>query len=100
MAVGCRRADAGPARSLREGEAGRALLGDQFKGGAQQRLLEIAVVVAAVPGPPATLPGPAHVKSLYIGRGESSIGPADSRGCLPWLRPRLGPPGPMLPIGA
>src|SRR5262249_56825545 len=73
MAVGCCRADAGPARSLREGEAGRALLGNQFKGGTQERFLEIAVVVAPVPGPPATLPGPAHVKGLYIGRGESSI---------------------------
>ena len=67
MAVGRRRADAGPARGLGEGEARRALLGDQFQRRADQRLLEIAVVVAARTRRAAVF-GPAHVKSLHDGR--------------------------------
>ena len=49
MPIGRGRADAGPARGFGEGEAGRALLGDQFQRGAHQRLLQIAVVIAARP---------------------------------------------------
>ena len=49
MAIRRGGADAGPARRFGEGEAGGALLGNQFEGGANQRLLQIAVVVAALP---------------------------------------------------
>src|SRR5213593_870461 len=66
MAVGCRRADAGPARRVGEGEAGRALLRDQIERGADQRLAQIAVVIAAPPAVVVALPGPAHVKGFYI----------------------------------
>ena len=41
------RTDAGPARSIGEGEAGWALLGDQLKRCTQQGLFQIAVVIAA-----------------------------------------------------
>ena len=47
MPIGRRRADAGKARGLGEGEARRALLGDQLQRGADQRLAQIAVMIAA-----------------------------------------------------
>ena len=47
MPIGRRRADAGQARRLGEGEAGRALLGDQLQRRVDQRLVQIAVMIAA-----------------------------------------------------
>ena len=71
MPVGRRRADPRPARRFREGKAGRTLLRDQFQRGADQGLLEIAVVIAAGTRTSA-LPGPAHVKGLYMTRAGAS----------------------------
>src|SRR4029077_19483270 len=56
--------DTRPSRRLRKGEAGRPLLRDQFKRGAQQCFLEIAVVVAARAF--LLVLGPAHVNSIYM----------------------------------
>src|SRR5262245_25506627 len=72
MPVGRRRTDPGPARSLREGEAGGSFLRDQFQRRVDQGLFQIAVVVAARARPSA-LPGPAHVKSVYMTRSGPSI---------------------------
>src|SRR5437764_11968612 len=47
MAVGRRRADPGPARRLGKGKAGRALARDQIERRFDQRLAQIAVVIAA-----------------------------------------------------
>ena len=58
--------DAGEPRRLGDGEAGRALLGDQRQRRLDQRLAQIAVMVAAAFE--AALPGPAHVKEFYITR--------------------------------
>src|SRR5215470_15429750 len=74
VAIGRRRTDPRPARGFRKGEARGALLGNQLERGADQRLLEIAVVVAARAPSPTVVLRPAHVKSIYIVRGESSIG--------------------------
>ena len=62
MPVGRRRADAGHARGIGEGEPGRALLRDQVERRLQQRLLQIAVVIAALGA--ALVLAPAHVKRL------------------------------------
>ena len=48
MPVGRGGADAGHARGIGEGEAGRALLGDQVERCLQQRLFQIAVMIAAL----------------------------------------------------
>ena len=58
MAVGRGRADAGLARGLGEGEARRALLGNQVECGLDQRLAQVAVMIAAPPA--AAVPVPAH----------------------------------------
>ena len=50
------RADADRAGDFREAEAGRAALGDQVERGVDQRLAQVAVVVALA----ARLAGPAH----------------------------------------
>ena len=47
MPVGRGRADTGPARGFGEGETGGAFLGDKLERGADQRFLQIAVVIAA-----------------------------------------------------
>ena len=47
MPVRRRRADPGPARRVGEGEPGRSLLRDQVERGADQRLAQIAVMIAA-----------------------------------------------------
>src|SRR4029453_8388655 len=70
--VGRRRTDPGPARRLRKGEAGGPLLRDQFQRRVDQGFFQVAVVVAARARPSA-LPGPAHVKSVYMTRGGPSI---------------------------
>ena len=61
-------------QAFREGETRRPLLADQIERGADQRLLQIAVVIAA--RRPVTLFSPAHVKSIYITAGESSTATA------------------------
>jgi hypothetical protein len=65
MTIGRGGADPGPARGVGEGEAGRALLGNQVKSGADQCLAQIAVVIAAAAWP-VILSRPAHVKGFYI----------------------------------
>src|SRR5580700_8863241 len=50
MAVGSRRAYPGGARRVGEGEPGRSFLGNQVERGADQRLAQIAVMIAASPG--------------------------------------------------
>ena len=49
MAVGRGRADAGLARGLGEGEPRRSLLGNEIQRRADQRLAQVAVMVAAPP---------------------------------------------------
>src|SRR5262249_33888955 len=57
----------------RKREAGRPLLGNQLKRCAQQRLLEVAMMVAARPlAGPAAVFGPAHVNGLYMSRPAAS----------------------------
>src|SRR5215203_3893113 len=62
MAIGGRWADAGPARGIGEGESGGPFLGDQFEGGANQRLLQVAVMVSAR----SAAAFPTHVKGTYM----------------------------------
>jgi transcriptional regulator of nitric oxide reductase len=64
MPVGRRRADARRTRGVGESEAGRSLLGNQAKRRLQQRLLQIAVVVAALSA--ALFLASAHVKGFYM----------------------------------
>lgn len=66
MPVGRRRTDAGHACGIGEGEAGRALLGDQPEGGLQKCFLQITVVIAALGA--ALLLAPAHVNDFYMSR--------------------------------
>src|ERR1700681_384469 len=63
MSIGRGGTNSGRARRLRKGKARRPFPGDQLERGADQRFLEIAVVIAALtPG----VPRPAHVKGLYM----------------------------------
>ena len=71
MPVGRGGADAGHPRGVGEGEAGRALFGDQAKRRLQQRLFQIAVVVAALAA--ALVLSPAHVKGFYMSRPQRSL---------------------------
>jgi hypothetical protein len=64
MPVWRRRAYAGQARCLGDGEAGMALCRDQRQRGFHQRLAQIAVVVTATLKP--ALGRPAHVTTFYI----------------------------------
>src|SRR5262249_37571606 len=67
VAIGGSRAYAGGARGLGEGEAGGALGGAEVEGGADQRLAQIAVVIAAtLLVAVAAIPLPAHVNSSYM----------------------------------
>src|SRR6266545_3889809 len=94
MPVGRGRADAGPARRLGEGDTGRPLLGDQLEGGVEEGFPEVDVVVAAWPrAPAAAMPGPAHVKGLYMERGESSIARAPKGERLRGAALLIGPHG-------
>ena len=70
VAIRRRRADAGPARGIGKGEAGGALLRNQFEGGTHERFAQIAVVIAARAMP--VVLRPAHVNSFYISAAESS----------------------------
>ncbi len=76
MPVRRRRADAGPTGGLRKSEAGRAFFGNQLQRGAQQRLFQVAVMVAARPGSAAVF-GPAHVNGLYMSRRAASTAASD-----------------------
>src|SRR5439155_14884091 len=74
MAIGRGGADAGHARGIGEGEPGRALLRDQVERCLQQRLLQIAVMIAALGA--ALIPlilVPAHVKDSYMSRAQRSL---------------------------
>src|SRR5262245_1006770 len=62
MAVGRRRADAGLPGRFGEGETGGTLLRNEVKCSADQRLAQVAVVVAATPA--AAVSGPAHKRDL------------------------------------
>ena len=65
MAVRRRGADPRRARGIGEGEAGRPLLADQVKRGPDQRLAQIAVVVALAALGPVVL-RPSHVNGSYM----------------------------------
>jgi hypothetical protein len=65
MPVGRGRTHPRPAGSFREGKAGGSLLRDQFQSRADQGLFQIAMMITAGTS---ALPGPAHVKSLYMTR--------------------------------
>src|SRR5205807_2981891 len=64
MAVGRSRADPGPARRLGKGKAGRPLARDQIERRLDQRLAQIAVVIAAAL--PRSLFRPPHVNDYNI----------------------------------
>src|SRR5262249_40862166 len=69
MAIGRRRADAGLPGRLGKGEAGGTLLRNEVEGGADQRLAQIAVMIAAPPT--AAVSGPAHAPGLaHSGPGD------------------------------
>jgi hypothetical protein len=72
MAIGCRRAHTRPACCLRKGEARGSFLCNERKRRPDQRLLEVAMVIAAGSGRPALL-APAHVTSLYMTRNGRPI---------------------------
>ena len=69
VTVGGSGAHPGPPGGLREGEAGRPLLGNQLHGGTHQRLAQIAVMVATRPF------RPAHVNSSYMSCTAPSMAP-------------------------
>src|SRR5260370_16810830 len=71
MPVGGWGADAGHARGIGKGEAGRAFFRDQPQRRLQQRLFQIAVVVAALG---AAFLAPTHVKGFYMSRAQRSLG--------------------------
>src|SRR6267154_1388300 len=71
--VGRRRADPGRAGGIRECEAGRPFLGNQVERGADQRLAQIAVVVAATPGR-RIVSGPIHVRHSTTRRQQANGG--------------------------
>ena len=91
MPIRRRRADAGKARGLRERESGRPFSGDQFQRGADQRLAQIAVMIAARRiALAAIILAPTHVKDTYIRWAEKSMFPARAivriiRGLAVWL---------------
>src|SRR5260370_12812818 len=70
MPVGRCRADAGESRRLRKGEPGGPLAGNQIERRTDQRLLEIAMMVAARRRPLVAIPR--HVKRVYITGGNAS----------------------------
>src|SRR6202008_888013 len=72
MAIGGRGTDAGHARRIGKGEARRAFLGDQVESGLEQRLFQIAVVIAALAAA-ALILAPAHVKGFYMSWAQRSL---------------------------
>src|SRR5260370_40971626 len=79
MPVGCCRADAGHARGIGKGESGRAFFRDQPERRLQQRLLQIAVVIAALSA--ALFLAPAHVKGFYMSRAQRSLAASEVAKC-------------------
>src|SRR5215471_11678116 len=73
MAIGRGRTHARPPGGLGKGEACRSFLRDQFQGGAQQCLFQIAVVVTARATP--LVFRPAHVNSFYMSPRVTSMSP-------------------------
>src|SRR6516162_7355388 len=73
MAIGRSRAHARPPGGLGKGEACRSFLRDQFQGGAQQRLFQVAVVVTARATP--LVFRPAHVNGFYMSPRVTSMSP-------------------------
>src|SRR6202020_2479924 len=71
MPVGCGGTDAGRTRGIREGKTRGPLLRDQAECCLQQRLFQIAVVIAALGA--ARFLAPAHVKDFYMSRGKRSL---------------------------
>src|SRR5260370_25919797 len=59
-------------RGIGKGESGRAFFRDQPERRLQQRLLQIAVVIAALGA--ALFLVPAHVKGFYMSRAQRSLG--------------------------
>src|SRR6516225_10094873 len=64
VAVGCGRANPGRSRGICKGEPGVTFFRDQVEGCLDQRLAQIAVMIAAASARP--LSRPAHVKGFYI----------------------------------
>jgi hypothetical protein len=74
MPIQRRRTDPGRARGLGESEASRALLGDQLERGADRRLAQIAVMIAARFVALAGLVlAPTHVKDAYMSAADKSM---------------------------
>src|SRR5207247_142875 len=71
MPIGRRRTDAGHPRGVGEGESGRAFLRDQIERRLQQRLLQIAVMIAALGA--ALFLAPTHVKGFYMSWPQRSL---------------------------
>ena len=66
MPVGCGRTDPGRARGVGKGKSGRSLFGDQVESRLDQRLAQIAVMIAATPIRPSARP--AHRPAQFIAR--------------------------------
>src|SRR3984957_14016197 len=73
MPIGRRRANPGKASGFGESESGRSLRRDQFQRGADQRLAQIAVMIAARRVGLALLVLPAHVRGVYIAAANVSM---------------------------
>src|SRR5262245_34018580 len=86
MAIGRRRADAGLPGCLGEGEAGGTLLRNEVEGGADQRLTQVAVMIAAPPA--AAVSGPAHAPGLAHS-GPGDINPRQACAAVGEWRSRL-----------
>src|SRR5262245_26731311 len=82
MAIGRRRADAGLPGRLGKCEAGGTFLRNEVESGADQRLAQVAVVVAAPSA--AAVSGPAHGGGL----AHSAPGDTSRRGLLNQPRPK------------
>src|SRR6266852_3778588 len=71
MPVWRRRADAGYARGIGKGKTRRAFFRDQPERRLQQRLFQVAVMIAALGA--AMFLAPAHVKGFYMSRTQRSL---------------------------
>src|SRR5271163_2955226 len=81
MPIRRRRADAGKARGLGESKSRRPFSGDQFQRGADQRLAQIPVMIAARRVALARIIlAPTHVKDTYIRPAEKSMFPGSPPG--------------------
>ena len=71
MSVGRGGADTGRPRGIGEGESRRAFFGDQAERRLQQRLLQIAVMIAALGA--ALVPFASSCKGFFMSRPERSL---------------------------